>query len=95
MMRTMATSEIEHHLPIIISLLAFAISGINVYLTLLRSAELTIVAGEYLNVHHFVPAGNLAMSLPITIANSGARVATVRRLALLVSGGWRDRRVHA
>lgn len=77
------------YVPIGISALALGISAVNLYLTQIRKAALTILAGEYVHIFHFIHDESLAISIPVTVSNAGARGATVCRLALLVrpSGG--------
>jgi hypothetical protein len=75
--------ELEALAPITIALLALFVSVLNLYLTQMRSASLSIVAGELVNIHHFTE-GNCGISVPVSITNTGARAATIRRLGLLV-----------
>src|SRR2546430_17631838 len=63
--------------------IALIVSLATLYFTHLRAARVQIIAGEYLNIGHF-SEGNFNISLAITFLNYGARIAIVRRLALLV-----------
>ena len=77
-------------IPIVISILAFVIAGVNLYLTQLRKASLVVVAGEHVHILHF-KEGNCGVTMAISITNRGARTVTVRRLALLIqSSGSRE-----
>ena len=68
---------------LVLSVAALAVSVATLYLTFLRSPRIQIIAGDHLNIHHF-PEGNVGVSLPVIIANNGANLGTVRRVALLV-----------
>ena len=73
-------------IPIAISCLAIGVSVVTLYFSQLRSAVVAVVAGEHLNIYYF-QEGNCAVTLPISVANNGARTAIVRRVALLIQEG--------
>jgi len=70
-------------IPIILSSLALGMSILTIYFSLLQRAALRVIAGEHINVSTY-KEGNCAVNLPLTFANNGARIAIIRRLALLV-----------
>ncbi len=70
-------------LAIVISVIALLVSFITLYLTHLKAARIAIIAGEHLNIGHYIE-GNLNITLPITFVNYGAKTATVKRVALLI-----------
>lgn len=78
--------EPKYLVPIAISCLALGISILTLYFSRLRSGAITITAGEYISIRPF-PEGNCGVGVAITVANSGARPAVVRRFALLIQEG--------
>ncbi len=75
--------ETKDLIPIVVSVIALAVSGLALYFSQLRKALVGIVAGDHLNIYHFTK-GNCAIVLSVTLVNKGARLATVQHLALLV-----------
>lgn len=73
-------------IPIVVSFLALGVSVLTLYFSQLRSAVLSVIAGELLNIYYFTE-GNCAVTLPISVSNNGARTAIVRRIALLIQEG--------
>ena len=78
--------EAQVIIPLIVSCLALGVSILTLYFSQLRAAAITIIAGEHLNIYYFAQ-GNCAVTLPISVANNGARIAVVRRVALLIKEG--------
>jgi hypothetical protein len=70
-------------ITIVVSFSALLLSLLTLYLSQLRAARIQMVAGEHVNLGHYVE-GNLNITLPITFINHGVRIAIVRRVALLV-----------
>jgi hypothetical protein len=75
--------EAKLAIPILISCFALLVSVLTLYYSQLRAAAVTIVAGEHVNISYFT-VGNVAMTIPISVANNGARTAIVRRVALMI-----------
>lgn len=73
----------DNLISIVISMVSFVVSAVALYFAQLRRADIGITAGELLNISHF-PEGNCGVTLPVSIANRGARPTTVHRLGLLV-----------
>jgi hypothetical protein len=73
-------------IPVLVSALALGVAFVTLYFSQLRAAAITITAGEHVNIWYFTE-GNCAATLPINVANNGARTAVVRRLALLIQEG--------
>jgi hypothetical protein len=71
-------------IPIVISILALLVSLLSLYYSQVRGAKLRLVAGEHLNINHFVE-GNVGVSLPVSLINEGVRPATLRRVGLTIS----------
>jgi hypothetical protein len=67
----------------VLSVLALGISSLTLYFARFKRANLSVLAGEYLNLSYF-REGNCGITLSVNIANAGARLVTVRRLGLLV-----------
>lgn len=81
--------------PGIISIIAICFSGLSLYQTILKQAELVMYVGE---VVHYArePVGDVEiLAIPTTIANHGARDATVTDLDLQVESGGRSRTYHS
>ena len=75
--------SLKERLSIIISVLAFCISSVSFYLTVLRPAEPQIIAGSSVYIFHDVE-GRASVALSLSMANNGARPAVVERLGLLI-----------
>ena len=75
--------SLKERLSIIISVLAFCISCVSFYLTVLRPAHLQIIAGSSIYIFHDIE-GRASVAMSLSIANNGARPAVVERLGLLV-----------
>ena len=75
--------SLKERLSIIISILAFCISSVSFYLTVLRPAEPQIIAGSSIYVFHDM-YGRASVAMSLSMANNGARPAVVERLGLLV-----------
>jgi hypothetical protein len=80
--------------PGIISIVALTFSGLSLYHTILKQADLAIQVGDL--VHYARdPVGDVEiLGVPITIANRGARDATVTGLDLRAENETRSSRIY-
>jgi len=69
--------------PIVISILALAVSFVALYLSQLRPAHITIFAGEKINIIHF-REGNYGFSITVGFSNNGAQSATFERFEVII-----------
>lgn len=74
---------LKERLSIIISVLAFGISSISFYVSVLRPGEPHIIGGSSVYIFHDV-TGRASVAMPLSLSNNGARLAVIERLALLV-----------
>ena len=65
------------------SLLALVLTFLNLYVSHFRSGRLEVHAGERLKFNYFED-GNVGVAMTVALANHGARLATVQRVALLL-----------
>lgn len=70
-------------LSLFVSVAAFAVAATTLYQHHLRPASISVVAGEHLSVYHSSD-GTCGISLPIALANAGAKATSVRRVGLLL-----------
>lgn len=68
---------------IVTSIIALLVSLVALYLNFFCPAEPRIAVGDRVNIHHY-KEGNLGISIPVSISNSGAKFVTIERLALLI-----------
>lgn len=73
----------KERLSIVLSVLAFCISSISFYLTVVRSADPDIIAGSSIYIFHDI-YGKASVAMSLSMSNNGARPAVVERLGLLV-----------
>ena len=71
------------NLAIIISAIALVVSIITLYLTLLRGPVIKATTGEYLYAE-YLNDGKFSLNIPLVFTNTGARMGTVLRVAVLV-----------
>ncbi|MGA9365720.1 MAG: hypothetical protein WBW16_15265 [Bacteroidota bacterium] len=70
-------------LSLIMSGIAFVVSLLSFYLTVLRSADPEIRAGSPIYLFHDVSM-TASVAMPVSVSNAGARLSTVERFALVV-----------
>jgi hypothetical protein len=70
-------------LTITMSGVAFVVSLLSFYLTVLRSADPEIRAGSPIYLFHDVSM-TASVAMPVSVSNAGARLSTVERFALVV-----------
>jgi hypothetical protein len=85
----------SHRWPGVISIIAIAFSAISLYQTVLKPAELTLNVGEIVRYTRDPVTNAEVLAIPITIANRGARDATVAGLDLRLEAGARRRMFRA
>ena len=64
--------------------LALLVSLFSLYWSQLRSADIEVTTGEWVNSGYFDTTNNFWLTLPVTFTNHGARSATVRKIALII-----------
>jgi hypothetical protein len=79
----------------VISIIAIVFSAVNLYQTVLKPAELTLNIGEIVQYARDPVTNAEVLAVPITIANRGARDATVIGLDLRLEAGARSRMFRA
>ncbi len=72
-------------LPLLMSVLAFALSLSSLYLVTLRSGNVTAMTGPVLALSHDPLTGAARVGLAVNLANTGARLITVAGLQLRVT----------
>lgn len=77
--------RLREWLPLLMSVLAFAVSLSSLYLVTLRSGNVTAMTGPVLTLSHDAFTGATRVSLAVNLANSGARLITVAGLQLRVT----------
>ena len=79
------------------TLLALVMSGISLYTTVLKQAELSLFVPDTISYTRDPDGGHEVIVVPVTIANSGARDAVVThlRLALASSDGGKEKMFYA
>ena len=78
--------RLREGLPLLMSVLAFAVSLSSLYLVTLRSGNVTAMSGPVLAISHDPITGAARIGLAVNLANSGARLITVAGLQLRVLG---------
>lgn len=76
---------VREGLPLLMSVLAFALSLSSLYLSVLRSGNVTAMTGPVLALSHDPLTGAARVSLAVNLANSGAKLSTVAGLQLRVT----------
>lgn len=72
--------------PIVVSLSAACISFTNLWYTSFRPSDVVVQHGPKLDVMRWKMDRTLALQIPLTLANRGARTGSVQRLAVEVTG---------
>ncbi len=76
-------NNLKQSAPIIGSIVALIISFYSLYMAHMRPAKVDLIAGEHININYFEER-NFGLTLPVNFSNSGASIATIRRVALLI-----------
>ncbi len=72
-------------LAIVISIISFVISTVNVYVTNLKSPDLSIIVAPYIRHVVDIQSLNEAFYIPVTVVNQGAKPGSVTSFELLVT----------
>lgn len=82
---TTVWQRLREGLPLLMSVLAFAVSLTSLYMVTLRSGNVTAMTGPVMALSHDPITGAARVSLAVNLANTGARLITVAGVQLRIT----------